>query len=150
MSKPIVVLQLDQPTLTKDTKVEVTSTGELDVLDNAPQQLQNTIGALVDQATQGFRETVFDRKRDDEFAHHLDEAVEALGAGAQGEVYRVVDRERPGRALVAKVFHGSGYSQLMKLFKDSFRTAKAIKPKASRDKSAETFFVGIGPKLQQP
>lgn len=56
----------------------------------------------------------------------------------------------PQGALVCKVFHGSGYSQLMKLFKDSFRTAKAIKPKASRDKSAETFLVGIGPKLQQP
>ena len=49
-------------------------------------------------------------------------------------------------ALVCKVFHGSGYSQLVKLFKDSFRVVKPIKPKASRDKSAETFLVGIGPK----
>jgi len=47
-------------------------------------------------------------------------------------------------ALVAKVFHGSGYSQLVELFKQSFRVVKAIKPKASRDKSAETFLVGIG------
>lgn len=47
-------------------------------------------------------------------------------------------------ALVCKVFHGSGYSQLVKLFKDSFRVVKPIKPKASRDKSAETFLVGIG------
>ena len=47
-------------------------------------------------------------------------------------------------ALVCKVFHGSGYSQLVKLFKTSFRTVKPIKPKASRDKSAETFLVGIG------
>ena len=47
-------------------------------------------------------------------------------------------------ALVCKVFHGSGYSQLVKLFKNSFRTVKPIKPKASRDKSAETFLVGIG------
>ena len=53
---------------------------------------------------------------------------------------------QPGGALVCKVFHGSGYSQLAKLFKDSFRVVKAIKPKASRDKSAETFLVGIGPK----
>lgn len=52
----------------------------------------------------------------------------------------------PGGVLVCKVFHGSGYSQLAKLFKDSFRVVKAIKPKASRDKSAETFLVGIGPK----
>jgi 23S rRNA (uridine2552-2'-O)-methyltransferase len=49
-------------------------------------------------------------------------------------------------ALVCKVFHGSGYSQWVKLFKDSFRVVKPIKPKASRDKSAETFLVGIGPK----
>jgi 23S rRNA (uridine2552-2'-O)-methyltransferase len=49
-------------------------------------------------------------------------------------------------ALVAKVFHGSGYSQLAELFKKSFRVVKPMKPKASRDKSAETFLVGIGPK----
>jgi 23S rRNA (uridine2552-2'-O)-methyltransferase len=47
-------------------------------------------------------------------------------------------------ALVAKVFHGSGYSQLVKLFKQHFRMVKPIKPKASRDKSSETFLVGIG------
>ena len=49
-------------------------------------------------------------------------------------------------ALVCKVFHGSGHSQLVKLFKTVFRTVKPIKPKASRDKSAETFLVGIGVK----
>jgi 23S rRNA (uridine2552-2'-O)-methyltransferase len=52
----------------------------------------------------------------------------------------------PGGALVCKAFHGSGYSQLVKLFKESFRIVKPIKPKASRDRSAETFLVGIGPK----
>jgi 23S rRNA (uridine2552-2'-O)-methyltransferase len=50
-------------------------------------------------------------------------------------------------ALVCKVFHGSGYSQLVERFKSAFRTVKAIKPKASRAKSAETFIVGIGLKL---
>jgi 23S rRNA (uridine2552-2'-O)-methyltransferase len=53
---------------------------------------------------------------------------------------------KPGGALVAKVFHGSGYSQLVKLFKETFRIVKPLKPKASRDKSSETFLVGIGPK----
>jgi 23S rRNA (uridine2552-2'-O)-methyltransferase len=53
---------------------------------------------------------------------------------------------RPEGALVCKAFHGSGYSQLVKLFKESFRVVKPMKPKASRDKSAETFLVGIGPK----
>jgi 23S rRNA (uridine2552-2'-O)-methyltransferase len=47
-------------------------------------------------------------------------------------------------ALVTKVFHGGGYSQLVKLFKETFRAVKALKPKASRDKSSETFLVGMG------
>ena len=51
---------------------------------------------------------------------------------------------KPDGALVAKVFHGSGYSQLVKLFKEHFRVVKPLKPKASRDKSSENFLVGIG------
>lgn len=50
---------------------------------------------------------------------------------------------KPEGALVTKVFHGSGYSQLVELFKRQFVTVKAIKPKASRGKSAETFLVGM-------
>ena len=53
---------------------------------------------------------------------------------------------KPEGALVTKVFHGSGYSQLVKLFKETFRVVKPLKPKASRDKSSETFIIGIGPK----
>jgi 23S rRNA (uridine2552-2'-O)-methyltransferase len=51
---------------------------------------------------------------------------------------------KPEGALVAKVFHGSGYSQLVEHFKANFRIVKPIKPKASRDRSSETFLVGIG------
>ncbi|MET4578446.1 RlmE family RNA methyltransferase [Ottowia thiooxydans] len=51
---------------------------------------------------------------------------------------------KPDGALVVKLFHGSGYSQLVKLFKESFRVVKPLKPKASRDKSSETFLIGIG------
>lgn len=47
-------------------------------------------------------------------------------------------------ALVVKLFHGSGYSDLVTLFKSIFRVVKPIKPKASRDKSSETFLVGMG------
>ena len=50
----------------------------------------------------------------------------------------------PQGALVVKVFHGSGYSQLVKLFKDPFKVGKPIKPKASRSNSSENFIVGIG------
>jgi 23S rRNA (uridine2552-2'-O)-methyltransferase len=56
----------------------------------------------------------------------------------------------PQGALVCKVFHGSGYSQLVKLFKITFLVVKPIKPKASRDKSSETFLVGIGLKPVAP
>jgi 23S rRNA (uridine2552-2'-O)-methyltransferase len=51
---------------------------------------------------------------------------------------------KPQGALVVKVFHGSGYSQIVKMFKETFQVVKAIKPKSSRDKSAETFLVGMG------
>ena len=51
---------------------------------------------------------------------------------------------KPEGALVAKVFHGGGYAELTQLFKSNFRVVKPIKPKASRDKSSETFLVGMG------
>jgi len=51
---------------------------------------------------------------------------------------------KPEGALVTKVFHGSGYNELVKLFKETFRVVKPLKPKASRDKSSETFLVGLG------
>lgn len=69
-------------------------------------------------------------------AHLVELAIEF----AQGHL-------RPQGALVCKVFHGSGYSQLVKLFREHFRIVKPIKPKASRDKSSETFLVGIGLKV---
>jgi 23S rRNA (uridine2552-2'-O)-methyltransferase len=55
---------------------------------------------------------------------------------------------KPSGALVVKVFHGSGYSQLVERFKKVFRVVKPIKPKASRDKSAETFLLGLGLKAR--
>lgn len=49
----------------------------------------------------------------------------------------------PGGSLVCKVFHGSGYTELVQRFRQTFKVVKPIKPKASRDKSAETFLVGM-------
>lgn len=54
---------------------------------------------------------------------------------------------KPQGALVVKLFHGTGYSQLVKLFKEHFRVVKPIKPKASRDRSSETFLVGMHLKM---
>lgn len=50
---------------------------------------------------------------------------------------------KPEGALVVKLFHGSGYDALVQLFRDTFQLVKTIKPKASRDRSAETFLVGM-------
>jgi len=47
-------------------------------------------------------------------------------------------------ALVVKLFHGSGYDDLVALFRAHFKVVKPIKPKSSRDKSSETFLVGMG------
>jgi len=50
---------------------------------------------------------------------------------------------KPQGALVAKVFHGGSYDSLIKRFRETFVTVKCIKPKASRDRSSETFLVGL-------
>ncbi|MFM6992590.1 MAG: RlmE family RNA methyltransferase [Rhodoferax sp.] len=51
---------------------------------------------------------------------------------------------KPEGALVAKVFHGGSYNDVVQRFKAAFRTVKPCKPKASRDRSSETFLVGLG------
>ncbi|MGD9944680.1 MAG: RlmE family RNA methyltransferase [Burkholderiaceae bacterium] len=53
---------------------------------------------------------------------------------------------KPEGALLVKCFHGSGYSQLVELFKSRFVKVAARKPKASRDRSAETYLLGRAPK----
>jgi 23S rRNA (uridine2552-2'-O)-methyltransferase len=50
---------------------------------------------------------------------------------------------KPQGALVAKVFHGGSYNSVVQRFKDAFVTVKPLKPKASRDRSSETFLVGM-------
>ena len=58
---------------------------------------------------------------------------------------------RPEGALIVKAFHGSGFSQIVELFKQRFQRVVERKPKASRDKSSETFLVarGLKPGLNQ-
>ncbi|WP_442596429.1 RlmE family RNA methyltransferase [Parapusillimonas sp. JC17] len=48
---------------------------------------------------------------------------------------------KPDGALIVKAFHGSGFSQIVESFKRSFQRVVERKPKASRDKSSETFLV---------
>jgi 23S rRNA (uridine2552-2'-O)-methyltransferase len=49
---------------------------------------------------------------------------------------------KPSGAVLVKCFNGSGYTQLVQMFKDEFKTVTSIKPKASRDKSSEVFLLG--------
>jgi len=51
---------------------------------------------------------------------------------------------KPDGALIVKAFHGSGFSQIVEAFKRQFKRVVERKPKASRDKSSETFLVGRG------
>jgi 23S rRNA (uridine2552-2'-O)-methyltransferase len=52
------------------------------------------------------------------------------------------DRLKPQGALLAKCFHGSGYSQLVQRFKERFLKVDARKPASSRGESAETYLLG--------
>ncbi|MDY0308339.1 MAG: RlmE family RNA methyltransferase [Castellaniella sp.] len=52
------------------------------------------------------------------------------------------DHLKPDGALIVKAFHGSGFSQIVQLFKQHFVRVVERKPKASRDESSETFLVG--------
>jgi 23S rRNA (uridine2552-2'-O)-methyltransferase len=58
------------------------------------------------------------------------------------------DHLKPEGALVAKVFHGGSYDALYQRFRETFVTVKRLKPKASRDKSSETFLIGMQLKKQ--
>lgn len=51
---------------------------------------------------------------------------------------------KPDGSLVVKLFHGGAYDPMVALFRRTFKVVKPIKPKASRDKSSETFLVGLG------
>ena len=60
------------------------------------------------------------------------------------------NRMKPDGALVVKLFHGSGYDTLVKLFRETFKVVKPMKPKASRSNSSETFLIGKGLKRPAP
>jgi len=51
---------------------------------------------------------------------------------------------KPDGALIIKSFHGSGFSQMVKAFKQVFERVVEKKPRASRDASSETFLLGRG------
>ena len=56
---------------------------------------------------------------------------------------------KPSGALLVKCFNGSGYSQIVEKFRESFKSVTSKKPKASRDKSSEIFLLGTQLKTTQ-
>jgi 23S rRNA (uridine2552-2'-O)-methyltransferase len=50
----------------------------------------------------------------------------------------------PEGVLLAKVFHGEAFQQVMQALKAAFRQVKVVKPQASRGESAETYVVARG------
>jgi 23S rRNA (uridine2552-2'-O)-methyltransferase len=83
-----------------------------------------------------------------DMAPNLSGIAETDGARIEHLVELAVDFARshlkPDGALVVKLFHGPAYDPLIKLFRAHFKVVKPFKPKASRDKSSETFLIGVG------
>ncbi|MBF0589460.1 MAG: 23S rRNA methyltransferase, partial [Magnetococcales bacterium] len=50
----------------------------------------------------------------------------------------------PGGSLILKLFHGSGFQDLVQRGRDRFRSVRVVKPKASRPRSPEHYLVGVG------
>lgn len=69
-------------------------------------------------------------------AARMEELVELAIEFAQSHM-------QTGGALVAKVFHGAGYDPVLRRLRQAFVHVKPHKPKASRDRSSETFLVGM-------
>ena len=51
---------------------------------------------------------------------------------------------QPNGALLIKTFHGGAFDSIVKQFRAMFKQVHIRKPKASRDKSAETYVLGRG------
>ena len=68
-------------------------------------------------------------------AARIEEVVELAIEFAQNHM-------KPSGALLAKCFNGTGYNDVLQLFRKAFVTVGSRKPKASRDKSSEIFLLG--------
>ncbi len=53
---------------------------------------------------------------------------------------------KPGGVLLMKIFHGSGFDQLIKMIRQEFESVSIRKPSASRARSRETYVLAKGRK----
>ena len=65
---------------------------------------------------------------------------------AEQVYYLALEQLKAHGNLVIKIFQGGGQQELLKKLRESFRKAKALKPKASRDDSFEIFLIGLDKK----
>ncbi len=105
---------------------------------------ENEVSALLDAALQG--------RLADVVVSDMAPNLSGIESSDEARVQHLIElavefaqnHMKPQGALVVKVFHGSDYGQIVKMFKETFKVVKPIKPKSSRDKSSETFLVGMG------
>jgi 23S rRNA (uridine2552-2'-O)-methyltransferase len=57
------------------------------------------------------------------------------------------DMLKPGGTLLLKMFHGSGFDELVKQIRSNFTKVVIKKPKASRARSNETYLLALGYRL---
>ena len=107
-------------------------------------------GDFRDYSVQSQLETLLAGKKADavvsDMAHNLT-GITDVDAIRMSELIQMVfefcqKNLKPHGSLVCKAFHGSGFSQTKKMFKDHFDYSKEIKPDASRDESSEVFLWG--------
>ena len=124
----------------------------LDLLDFEPiEGVQFIQGDFREDAVLARLEAVLDGRRVDvvisDMAPNLSGIESADAARVAHLVELAIDFAQahlaPDGSLVCKVFHGSGYDELVRRFRENFKVVKTLKPKASRDKSAETFLIGM-------
>jgi len=80
--------------------------------------------------------------------------LSGVGSADSARIQQVIDLAldfsllhlKPEGALIVKAFHGSGFSQIVESFKRHFKRVVERKPKASRDRSSETFLIAKGRK----
>ena len=68
--------------------------------------------------------------------------LSGVGAADSARIQHVCELALEFSMNHLKAFHGSGFSQIVQMFKQHFVRVVERKPKASRDKSSETFLVG--------
>jgi 23S rRNA (uridine2552-2'-O)-methyltransferase len=125
----------------------------LDLLDFEPiEGVQFIQGDFADVAVLGALETALGGRPVDVVVSDMAPNLSGIGDVDAARISNLIDLAmdfsvrhlKPEGVLVAKVFHGTGYTQWVELFKAHFKKVKPIKPKASRLRSSETFLVGVG------